>query len=168
MECAVHLVGERRKDGMSTTFSKEFLEQANRKSGPAHIAINDRCYLTQTRSGRYTLWDPYDFPGSRPIADVSAEEAHLLLKGGPEGARLLQEYQEKYDAAHQAAAGDCALDVIDDGITPGRRCPRVRNRRRYLSSPEYIRGRISLLLLWILGVPIPILFLIFLFRGCSG
>jgi hypothetical protein len=29
-------------------------------------------------------------------------------------------------------------------------------------------GRIPLLLLWILGIPLPIIILIFLFRGCSG
>ncbi len=31
-----------------------------------------------------------------------------------------------------------------------------------------IAGRISLVLLWLLGVPVPILIIIFLFRGCSG
>ena len=29
-------------------------------------------------------------------------------------------------------------------------------------------GRVSLLLLWLIGVPVPILILIFLFRGCTG
>jgi hypothetical protein len=31
-----------------------------------------------------------------------------------------------------------------------------------------ISGRISLLLLWLIGVPVPILVIIFLFRGCSS
>jgi hypothetical protein len=30
-----------------------------------------------------------------------------------------------------------------------------------------VRGRIPLILLWLLGIPLPILFIIFLFRGCS-
>ncbi|SDU03265.1 hypothetical protein SAMN05444156_1561 [Verrucomicrobium sp. GAS474] len=30
-----------------------------------------------------------------------------------------------------------------------------------------ISGRIPLILLWLVGVPIPILVIIFLFRGCS-
>jgi len=29
-------------------------------------------------------------------------------------------------------------------------------------------GRIPLLLLWLVGVPVPILIIIFLFRGCFG
>lgn len=29
-------------------------------------------------------------------------------------------------------------------------------------------GRVSLVLLWLIGVPVPILVIIFLFRGCSG
>jgi hypothetical protein len=31
-----------------------------------------------------------------------------------------------------------------------------------------IRGRVPLLLLWLIGVPFPILLIIFLIRGCSG
>ncbi len=31
-----------------------------------------------------------------------------------------------------------------------------------------VRGRVSLLLLWLIGVPVPILVIIFLFRGCTG
>ncbi len=31
-----------------------------------------------------------------------------------------------------------------------------------------IHGRISLLLLWLIGVPVPVLLIIFLLRGCSG
>jgi hypothetical protein len=30
-----------------------------------------------------------------------------------------------------------------------------------------IRGRIPLVLLWFIGIPVPILLIIFLFRGCS-
>jgi len=42
-----------------------------------------------------------------------------------------------------------------------------------LSPPRFekhqsISGRISLLLLWLVGVPVPILVIIFLFRGCFG
>jgi hypothetical protein len=32
---------------------------------------------------------------------------------------------------------------------------------------EHARGRIGWILLWLLGVPIPILFLLFLVRGCT-
>jgi hypothetical protein len=31
-----------------------------------------------------------------------------------------------------------------------------------------ISGKLSLPLLWLLGVPVPILIIIFLFRGCFG
>jgi hypothetical protein len=31
-----------------------------------------------------------------------------------------------------------------------------------------ISGKIPLVLLWLVGVPVPILIIIFLFRGCSG
>ena len=31
-----------------------------------------------------------------------------------------------------------------------------------------LSGKISLLLLWLIGVPVPVLLVIFLFRGCSG
>ena len=153
---------------MNTTFSPLFSSEKNEKSGPIHIPIDARSYLTQERSGRYTLWDAYDFPGVRAIAEVSSEEAHLLVRGGPEGARLLQEHQQKYQDAHQPVSEEKTLEAVDDGITPGRRRPACGNRRRYLNSPEYIRGRIPIFLLWILGVPLPILFLIFLFRGCSS
>jgi hypothetical protein len=42
-----------------------------------------------------------------------------------------------------------------------------------LSPPQFdknksLSGRVSLLLLWLVGVPVPILVIIFLFRGCSG
>jgi len=31
-----------------------------------------------------------------------------------------------------------------------------------------VSGKVSLLLLWLIGIPVPILIIIFLFRGCSG
>lgn len=37
-----------------------------------------------------------------------------------------------------------------------------------LTTLQKIRGRIPLLLLWLLGIPLPIIILIFLFRGCSA
>jgi len=30
-----------------------------------------------------------------------------------------------------------------------------------------LSGRVPLLLLWLIGIPVPILIIIFLFRGCS-
>lgn len=35
------------------------------------------------------------------------------------------------------------------------------------SAPSYQEGKIGYILLWVLGVPIPILFLIYLLRGCT-
>jgi hypothetical protein len=32
---------------------------------------------------------------------------------------------------------------------------------------RYERGKIGYILLWLIGVPIPVLFLIYLLRGCS-
>ena len=37
-----------------------------------------------------------------------------------------------------------------------------------LTDKPSIRGRIPLVLLWLIGVPLPIIILIFLFRGCAG
>jgi hypothetical protein len=37
-----------------------------------------------------------------------------------------------------------------------------------MRSARTTAGRVSLLLLWLIGVPVPILVLIFLFRGCTG
>jgi hypothetical protein len=31
-----------------------------------------------------------------------------------------------------------------------------------------LSGKVSLLLLWLIGIPFPILLIIFLFRGCSS
>ncbi len=37
-----------------------------------------------------------------------------------------------------------------------------------VSHKPSLRGRVPLLLLWLIGVPVPILLIIFLIRGCSG
>jgi hypothetical protein len=37
----------------------------------------------------------------------------------------------------------------------------------FRSLPSDQQGRVGYILLWLLGVPIPILFLIYLLRGCS-
>jgi hypothetical protein len=37
-----------------------------------------------------------------------------------------------------------------------------------LSNRSRISGKIPLVLLWLLGIPVPILIIIFLFRGCAG
>ena len=37
----------------------------------------------------------------------------------------------------------------------------------FRSLPSEQHGRVGYILLWLLGVPIPILFLIYLLRGCS-
>ncbi len=37
----------------------------------------------------------------------------------------------------------------------------------FRSLPSDQEGRVGYILLWLLGVPIPILFLIYLLRGCS-
>lgn len=34
-------------------------------------------------------------------------------------------------------------------------------------TPRFQSGKIGYILLWLLGVPIPVLFLIFLLRGCD-
>ena len=38
----------------------------------------------------------------------------------------------------------------------------------FRSLPSDQEGRVGYILLWLLGVPIPILFLIYLLRGCTG
>jgi hypothetical protein len=44
----------------------------------------------------------------------------------------------------------------------------MKNMREYGKAlPDYQSGKIGYILLWLLGVPIPVLFLIFLLRGCS-
>jgi hypothetical protein len=45
--------------------------------------------------------------------------------------------------------------------------PETTNMRNYPSLPGDQQGRVGYILLWLLGVPIPILFLIYLLRGCT-
>jgi hypothetical protein len=42
-----------------------------------------------------------------------------------------------------------------------------RHTRNFPSLPGDQQGRVGYILLWLLGVPIPILFLIYLLRGCT-
>jgi hypothetical protein len=39
--------------------------------------------------------------------------------------------------------------------------------KRYLPSLERQQGKLGYILLWALGVPIPVLFLFYLLRGCT-
>jgi len=41
------------------------------------------------------------------------------------------------------------------------------NLQKFRSLPSDQEGRVGYILLWLLGVPIPILFLIYLLRGCT-
>lgn len=41
------------------------------------------------------------------------------------------------------------------------------NLPHYRSLPSAQQGRVGYILLWLLGVPIPLLFLIYLLRGCT-
>ena len=41
------------------------------------------------------------------------------------------------------------------------------NLPRYPSLPSDQQGKVGYILLWAIGVPIPILFIIFLLRGCT-
>lgn len=41
------------------------------------------------------------------------------------------------------------------------------NLPRFQNLPSMQEGRVGYILLWLLGVPIPILFLIYLLRGCT-
>ena len=41
------------------------------------------------------------------------------------------------------------------------------NLPEFRSLPSAQEGRVGYILLWLLGVPIPILFLIYLLRGCT-
>ena len=36
-----------------------------------------------------------------------------------------------------------------------------------LKQKQSVSGKVSLLLLWLIGIPVPILIIIFLLRGCS-
>jgi hypothetical protein len=45
--------------------------------------------------------------------------------------------------------------------------PEHRIMRTFPSLPRDQQGRVGYILLWLLGVPIPILFLIYLLRGCT-
>lgn len=42
-----------------------------------------------------------------------------------------------------------------------------RNRFTRFAPPSMQQGKMGYILLWLLGVPIPILFVIFLLRGCT-
>jgi hypothetical protein len=41
------------------------------------------------------------------------------------------------------------------------------NMRNFPTLPSAQEGKVGYILLWLVGVPIPILFLIFLLRGCT-
>ena len=45
--------------------------------------------------------------------------------------------------------------------------PRFLARWRELQSPGTQSGKVGWILLWALGVPIPVLFVLFLLRGCT-
>lgn len=53
------------------------------------------------------------------------------------------------------------------GIEPISLPEDVVNLPNFRSLPSDQHGRVGYILLWLLGVPIPILFLIYLLRGCS-
>ena len=54
-------------------------------------------------------------------------------------------------------SGDIALHAME-----------VKMYERFIASlPSAQQGKAGYILLWLLGVPIPVLFLIFLLRGCS-
>ena len=40
-------------------------------------------------------------------------------------------------------------------------------RTRWPAPPQLQQGKMGYILLWLLGVPIPILFIIYLLKGCS-
>jgi len=44
---------------------------------------------------------------------------------------------------------------------------RRRFDRGWISTPSYQRGKIGYILAWLIGVPIPILVLVYLLRGCT-
>jgi hypothetical protein len=46
--------------------------------------------------------------------------------------------------------------------------PMTESLFQKMRAARTVRGRVSLLLLWLIGVPVPILVIIFLFRGCTG
>jgi len=48
-----------------------------------------------------------------------------------------------------------------------RMTPEKETMRNFPSLPGDQQGRVGYILLWLLGVPIPILFLIYLLRGCT-
>ena len=49
----------------------------------------------------------------------------------------------------------------------GDRVERIMDLRVFRQLPSAQEGKVGYMLLWLLGVPIPILFLIYLLRGCS-
>jgi hypothetical protein len=42
-----------------------------------------------------------------------------------------------------------------------------RNRLARFAPPSMQQGKMGYILLWLLGIPIPVLFVIFLLRGCT-
>jgi hypothetical protein len=44
----------------------------------------------------------------------------------------------------------------------------LRHMKTPVPNRSSLLGRVPLLLLWLIGIPVPILILIFLFRGCAG
>ena len=42
-----------------------------------------------------------------------------------------------------------------------------RNLLRRLSGPRFQQGKLGWIALWLLGIPIPVLLVLFLLRGCT-
>jgi len=44
---------------------------------------------------------------------------------------------------------------------------KVGIRRTFIDTGRYQRGKLGYILLWLIGVPIPLLLLVYLLRGCA-
>jgi hypothetical protein len=48
-----------------------------------------------------------------------------------------------------------------------RRVSKNKTRRGFANAVRYQRGKVGYILLWLIGVPIPLLLLVYVLRGCT-
>ncbi len=59
------------------------------------------------------------------------------------------------------------MDLHEDAVSPARETHPLARIGRWRPGPAHQQGRWGYILAWALGVPVPILILIYLLRGCT-
>jgi hypothetical protein len=88
-------------------------------------------------------------PGGTPIARVAAEARHA--RGTAPNPPLRRRARSR--------AASRTTEITD--------LPELAMQQRSISPPRRQRGRWGYILAWLIGIPVPILVLVYLLRGCT-